>query len=168
MYGRKISLIIFAIAFGIISGWLVIIPSYKMSGYVPSLNKKIMTILTGSNTPIIKLSNLGFWDFDISIITFPLSVDNEIVKIIAEISTKPIVKDGYRRKKETKYGNLDVFLDNKEYLFIHLAWDNVREIMELRFDDTNGNTKRRFYKISNKLAEKAFNLITQDIIGSIQ
>jgi hypothetical protein len=156
---EKLGAVFFLAIFGIISMRLIVIPSYKMSGYVPSLNKKIETILNCSVKPIIKVTSIGFWDSDITSVNLPLIVDNEIIKIISEITTNKMIKDGYRKEIETKYGNLEISLDNNEYLFVHFAWDNIREIMELRFDDTKGNTKRRFYKISNELAEKTFSLM---------
>jgi hypothetical protein len=161
MDGKKLSNIILLVIFGIFVVLLIIIPSYKMSGYVPSLNKKIKTILKGSPALVIKVVSLGFWDSDISNMDFPSTIDNEMIEIISEITTKPMIKDGYIRKSETKYGEMIVFLNNEKYLFIRLAWDSVREIMELRFDDTTGNTKNRFYKISPVFAGKAFDLMTR-------
>jgi hypothetical protein len=158
---KKAGDLFFLLIFGGFAIWLVLIPAYKMSGYVPSLNKKIGRILEEVYTPTIKLIHLGFWDSNVSEMELPIIINNSIVGKISEIMTNPMVKDGYRRYSESKFCILDVYVDGKKYLSITLAWDRVREIMELRFDDMKGNTKNRFYKISKELADTSFDIIGQ-------
>jgi hypothetical protein len=143
--------------------WLVLIPAYKMSGYVPSLNKKIDRIIQEADTPTIMVVHIGFWDYNVSDIELPIIINNLIISNVSEIMSNPMIKDGYRRYSETKFCILDVHVDGKKYLTITLAWDRVREIMEVRFDDIKGNTKSRFYKISKELADKTFNLIEESV-----
>jgi hypothetical protein len=146
------------ICFGFIAFWLIGIPHVKNSGLVPSLNHKIKRVLYEKDYMVsVELHSYHYPNINTTDLNFPLNyhIDNSISFLIKDILKNGSVNDGFRRFGEVTYFIIDVY-DDKKLISIELSWDSIREIMEVRFYDTKGNSKRDYYKIDKNLAKQLF------------
>lgn len=162
MTSSKIGTIFFLGIFGIILCWLVIIPSIKMSGYVPSLNMKITKVLEKEQVEKIEITYLGLRSHKKDNYHLPMYLDNSIIDVLSEIMNHPIVKDGYKRGTETETIEMAFYIKKTVLLTCKCSWDSARQLMEVRFDDTKKNQKNKFYSISPNLADRLFGYIKQN------
>lgn len=156
------------ICFGSIAFWLVGIPHIKNSGLVPSLNNKIKTVFYEKEYLVsIKLQSYHCPNINITDLRFSLDyhIDNSILSLIKDILRNEPIKDGFRRFGELTYFIMDVYENDKKFISIELSWDSIREIVEVKFYDTKGNSKRQYYKADVNLAKQLFAYIDTGLCG---
>lgn len=156
---HRVGTIVFLFVFFLIAFWLVILPSIKTSGYVPSINRKIKEVFERSDFLKIEISDIYFWDYEKPYRKIPFQIDNTVINAIENIMKQEVRKDGFVNRKEPEIVVFSFYKNNIFFLKCECQWDKVQKIMEVRFTDDKGFMKNSYYLISDELALALFNFV---------